>query len=114
MADVELITKRGDRATAILVQLKRGDGTIVDLTGIPTSSIEFHFEDLDTGTVVTANATTIVAPATDGKVSYSPTASDVANVADKDIEVQVDQGGGITETFPVCDQFIWNIVADIA
>ncbi len=113
MADEVFTTKRGDRATAILVQLKRGDGSIVDLTGKLLSDIKFIFRNLSTGAVTSGNAAAIVGPATDGKVRYDPTATDVAVVAEKQVEVELTQSPGVTETFPVCDRFLWRIVADL-
>ena len=116
MADLGLKTKRRDRGTAILVQLKRGDGTIVDLTSKLTSQLTFHFKDLATGVIVSGIAASIVVPEADGKVTYNPTVADVASVAEKLVEVEYEDpaASGITETFPVCDRFVWSIVPDIA
>jgi len=114
MAAKPLETKRGDRKTALLFQLQRGDGTIADLTGLVVADIKIHIKNIETGVVTVASVSAIVAPPTDGKVSYNPTTADVANVGEFEIEIQVTHPGGLTETFPVCDRFFWKIVADLA
>jgi hypothetical protein len=107
-------TKRGDRKTAILVDLQRGDGTYPDLTGLLTSAIRFHFKDLKTGAVTQGNASAIVSLTNPAQVRYDPTAADVLNVVEYEVEVQVTHLDGLPETFPSCDRFLWPIVPDIA
>ncbi len=116
MADVEFTSKRGDRSPAIRVQLQRGDGTIVDLTAKLLSQLTFHIKNIETGVVVSAIATTIIVPETNGEATLTPTAAMVLFVGDFQIEVEYEDpaASGITETFPVCDRFIWHIVPDIA
>jgi hypothetical protein len=107
-------TKRGDRKTSLLMQLKRGDGTLPDLTGLLTSAIRVHLKDRATKIVTQGNASAIVGLATDATVRYDPTAFDVSMVREYEIEVQVTHLDGLTETFPTCDQFLWPIVGDLA
>lgn len=114
MADITLITKRGDTKTSLLVQLVRGDSTIPDLTGIALSGIKFHLKDVTTGAVVSVDASAVVAPATAAIVRYDPVAGDVVAVKNRVVEVEVTHLDSKIETFPICDTFKWNIVPDIA
>ncbi len=114
MADITLITKRGDDRTSLLVQLTRGDLTHPDLSGISLANIEFHRKDLTTGVVSSDPASAVIAPATDAIVRYDPTTADVATVKNQVVEVEVTHLDGKIETFPVCDTFKWNIVGDLA
>lgn len=107
-------TKRGDRKTSLLLQLKRGDGTLPDLTGLTTADIRIHLKDRATKVVTQGNVSAIVGLATDATVRYDPTAADVLTAREYDIEIQVTHLDGLPETFPTCDQFLWPIIGDLA
>ncbi len=106
-------TKVGDRKDALLLQLKHGDGTPADLTGLTTADVRIHIKNLVTGVVQQSNVSAIVTPAS-GIVRYDPTAADVAEIRDYEIEVKVTFSVGITKRFPNCDRFLWPVVANLA
>lgn len=114
MADLVVTSKRGDRGTALLVELRFADGSIPDISSAVPSDFKFHFKNLDTGAVATGTGTVTIEDVANAELSYAKTAVDVQNVADFEIEVEWTQAVNITETFPVCDRYIWKIVGDIA
>lgn len=113
MADILRVRKRGDRAQAWRVDLKHGDGTAVDLTGISVASIRFYFKPLPSGvTYQGAGTVAIVGAATLGQVSYTLTAADVGTTQSLQNEVEVTFPAG-TDTYPVDDRLILRIDEDL-
>ena len=114
MADIILNTKRGDDGTSLLVQLTRADGSHPNLTGLALSAIQFHRKNRETGVVISSAASAVVGDPLLAIVRYDPTPTDVLTVKDQEVEVEVTRLDGKKETFPVCDNYFWNIVPDIA
>ena len=115
MADLPPIKHAvGDRSPAVLVQLKRGDGTFVDLSAAALSQVKFHFRDLETQEIVIVSATTFVAPLVDGFASYTPSIPDTAAVRTRKVTVKYENpaASGIFETFPICDLLLWHVLKD--
>lgn len=113
MADIVRVRKKGDRAQALRVDLKHGDGSAVDLTGILVADIRFFFKPLPSGTTYQgAGTVAVIGAATLGQVSYSWTAADVGTAQNLQTEVQVTFAAG-TDTYPVDDRLIVRFVEDI-
>lgn len=114
MADIEVSSKRGDRNTALLVELVFADGTVPDISGAIPGDFKFNFKNLGTGVAFTGTGTVTIEDVPTARLSYAKTVADVLNVADYSMEVEWTVSVGITETFPVCDRYIWHVIPDIA
>ena len=114
MPDIEVSSKRGDRNTSLLVELRFADGTVPDISAALGTAFKFHFKNLDGLVVFTGTGTVTIEDVPTARLSYAKTVADVANVADFSIEVEWTVSAGITETFPVCDRYIWHVTPDIA
>jgi predicted NUDIX family NTP pyrophosphohydrolase len=66
------------------------------------------------GAVFTGTGTVTIEDVPTAQLSYAKEVADVANVADYSIEVEWTISAGVTETFPVCDRYIWHVIPDIA
>jgi hypothetical protein len=113
VGDILRVRKRGDRAQALRVDLKHGDGSAVDLTGISVSDIRVYFRPLPSGvTYQGAGTVAVVGAATLGQVSYTFSAADVGTAQQLQVEIEVTFVGG-TDTYPVDDRLIIRIDEDI-
>jgi hypothetical protein len=114
MADIVVESKRGDRNTSLLVQLVFADGSAPDISSALPSAFKFHFKNLETGAVFTGTGTVAIEDVPTAELSYAKAVADVAVVAEYSIEVEWTVSAGVTETFPVCDRYIWRVIPDIA
>ena len=103
-----LNTTVGDLQTALFMQLRRGDGTFPDLSGLLVSDVKVHLKNLDTKEVKIANISAFVS-APNAQVRYDPVVIDVATARNYDVKVRVTHASGKTETFPVCESWRWNV-----
>ena len=108
-----LNTTVGDLQTSLFMQLRRGDGTFPDLSGLAVSDVKVHLKNLATKVVKIANISAFV-DASVARVRYDPVPVDVDAVRNYAIEVEVTFLSGKTETFPVCEKWRWNVVAGLA
>ncbi len=93
---------QGDTGPALIATLTDEDGTVVDLTGVVGTDIRFHMIDPSSSTtkVDTNTNTSVVTPATDGKVQYLWQAADTDTPGLFDGEIEVTFPGGQIITFP--------------
>ena len=93
---------QNDTGPALIATLVDEDGVVVDLTGVADASVRFHMIDPSTATEkVDNNAnTSVLAPATGGRVQYLWQAVDTDIAALFDGEIQVTFPGGQIITFP--------------
>ena len=108
-----LNTTVNDTQTALFMQLRRGDGTFPDLSGLLVSDVKVHLKNLETKAVKIANISAFVDAAV-ARVRYDPVLVDVDAVRNYDIEAEVTHLSGKTETFPVCEKWRWNVIAGLA
>lgn len=101
--------KRNDRRPRYRVQLT-SNGVPVDLTG--AASVKFIMKQNNTIKVNKA-AMTIVTAAT-GIVEYAWAAGDTDTSGDYNVEVEVDWGSSVFQTFPSSGYFTCSISDDLA
>lgn len=107
----EFLTKAGDRFQAVPIALKRGDGSVRDISGdgLTTSDIFVNLQDTADASIRLIGDTinTIVDEAT-GQLAWRPSVESVTIVDGKqrrwEIEVEIVHPGGLRETFPVRDE----------
>lgn len=87
----------GDRRIAISAQLKRPDGSVVDLSGVTVKFVMYDSEDEIKVAETDTNVT--IADATNGKVYYAPDATDVDTEGTYHAYFVV-ISGGLKEHFP--------------
>jgi len=92
--------KEGDTAPALKATLKRGDGDVVDLTGV--QNIEFYLEDALEGIIVEddLSGNVSIVSASDGLIQYAWQDGDTDITGQKQAEFSVTFPSGDTETFP--------------
>ncbi len=103
-----LNTTVGDLQTSLFMQLRRGDGTFPDLSSLLVSDVKVHLKNLETKEVKIVNISGFVNAAL-ARVRYDPVPIDVAGVRSYDVKVRVEHSPGVTETFPVCESWRWNV-----
>jgi hypothetical protein len=87
-----------DSGTPIVHQLTDVNGAVVDLTG--ASAIKYMLWIPGAASAAVNAAMTVVGAATNGTVSYTPTALQSAIAADYLEEIEVTYSGGLKQTFP--------------
>lgn len=92
--------KQGDTAPALKATLKRGDGDVVDLSGV--ENIEFYLEDALQGVIVEddLSGNVSIVSASDGLIQYAWQDGDTDITGQKQAEFLVTFNSGDTETFP--------------
>ena len=90
---------QGDTSPALSMVLRDGTDAIVDLTGA-TVRMQGTFHDAASSAQAIDQAATVVAPATNGRVSYTPVAGDTDTIGDLIVQWKVTFGGGAVERFP--------------
>jgi len=107
-------TKRGDTDTALSIQLMHGNGTPMDLTDIPLSSIILYRQDRQTKRVSSFPASAFD-DVDSGKVTWFITYPMVQYVATYDCIVKVRRPTGEVQTFPVDenDPLVWIVGKDV-
>ena len=103
----------GDTQIAIAAQLKRPDGTAVDVTDL---TVKFHMVNAQTGAdkvaETSANVSTTVAAT--GMVQYDPVAADVDTVGTYHAYFVTEDDDGKQDTFPAIKGEFQVVIEDTA
>ena len=111
VVDLRAAAKQNDLKIPLTVRLRRGDGSIPDITGLADDKFEFNVRLPDGSKQTFANATVDDVP--DARIIWPLDAVLAAVVAEYGVEVEVNHPDPATETFPVCDQVFWVVHPEI-
>ena len=107
---------QNDTGPALLPTLVDEDGVVVNLTGVSDADVRFHMIDPSSSSTKVDNNTdtSVLSPATDGKVQYLWQAADTDTPGLFDGEIQVTFPGGQIITFPNYRYFTILIREEVA
>lgn len=111
MARYAFISKQNDLEIPLTLRLRRGNGSVPDITGLSDDKFEINVKKPDGTVQVFTNA--VVDDVADARIQWPLDATLAASVAEYPLEVEVQWPSGNTETFPVCDEIVWRVVREI-
>jgi hypothetical protein len=118
MARLVFNTKQNDRKIPLTVRLRRGDGSIPDISALTADKFEFNIRLPDDSVQAFTDAT--VDDIADARIKW-PLDAALSKVdpsgapagAEYGVEVEVNWPDPATETFPVCDELFWVVHPEI-